>query len=160
MPEADKLACRCCGWRIGIQSRREDIRLDNPDFASGIVREERRKVRAGNFASPHDSRMVNIGGVVDPFPVRKVSGRIADNDEMVAGSVIEFGSDGGSRRVISMTQTVRVARARNIVENAGGHHKNSACDDDSGPSNADRTAGKFPAPHIAKSLNENDDERA
>jgi len=92
---------------VGREDRRNGVWIDDPDFSVGVVGEGRRAIDAGNFAGPDDFRVVDVGGVVNPFAVRPMSRRAAHDDQMFAGSVIELSDEFGALPVINRLRHMR-----------------------------------------------------
>ena len=81
---------------VGGEGGRGGVGGEEPDVAGGEVVEEGREVGAGEVAGPDDFGVVNVGGVVDPFLVSEMIGSITNDDEMIAGHVVECADEAGA----------------------------------------------------------------
>ena len=101
-----------------MQARRSSVWFGEPNFASSKVGEERGKVYAWDFAGPDDTGVVNIRPVVNPLAVYVVVWLITNNNEVFAGSLLEFGDDAGTLPVVVIGQADFGVRSEDMLDKA------------------------------------------
>src|SRR5580700_8691905 len=100
------------GWKQGELSSpareagNREIRLQKPDRAIGIVVAEFFIFNGAQIAGPDDARVVDIGGVVDPFVLKDVLRRIVNEDQELAGNLREVTVDLNAAVGVAMVQSV------------------------------------------------------
>src|SRR5262249_741776 len=81
------------GHGIGLESKRVNIRLNDPDFAIAIVVDQFAVVVL-HVLGPHDLGAVDIRIVVDPFLMQAMRTGVVDDHEVLSGSVAQTVNDG------------------------------------------------------------------
>ena|SRR6516162_5533174 len=94
-----------------------------------------------NLARPHNISSVNLCAIVDPFVVRIVLERVADDDKMIARDCAEFG---GYRSAV--VNWARVSAKTNRSQEQG------AQEDSSRNANSNWPSVKVPTPNMTHSL--------
>ena len=96
--------------RVGRQSTLRGVRLDQPDLTTSEVIEQRFDGHTGDFPRPHNLGVVDISAIVNPFAVNVVFGRIAHNDEVVAGRDFKLRGDPSSVRHLRVDSSRQMNR--------------------------------------------------
>src|SRR5712692_2960954 len=101
-------AGRSVGFEVGVVG----VGGDEPDFAVVEVGEELGVLLGIKFACPEDFGVIDFGAVVDPFVVNVVVVFVvADNDQVLAGRVLEFFGDGRAAGIALAGPPERIADA-------------------------------------------------
>src|SRR5579864_2316563 len=136
------------------------VRLEQPNLAIVKIAEQLRILVSAHAARPHDSGVVDVGGIVNPFVKRPVIAAVVHNHELASRELFKPGlkalpSDAGRRRLVPGGGVTR--RQRNVQRpshRAQDEHDRADCRDRAYYEESGGTA--VPAPALQSAHGEND----
>src|SRR2546423_8046722 len=128
------------GWRV--------ISVEEPYSSAWEIAQQLLIFIVSHVARPDDFGLVNVGGVINPFPVDIMMWAITHDDQVLTGRVLQFPQHSGTIQVSSGPRRLdwHMCGCGGDTQN---HHRDCDQRNDPQPREADRLAMPSPKPQVA-----------